>query len=126
MPEKITQRSIKNLASSPGERIIWDSELKGLGVRRTEAGAISFFLNYRAHGRQRRYKIGRVPEWTAEAARAEAAKIKPKIDSEGYDPLEAKQRARGEPMFNDLATEYQEKHYSEHSHSTRRNDKQML
>jgi integrase len=126
MAEKITQRTIKNLASSEDvNHIVWDSELKGFGVRRTETGAVSFFLNYRAHGRQRRYKIGRAPEWTAEAARAEAARIKPRIDSEGYDPLEAKQRAQGEPTLHDLTDEYQ-KHREDKSASTRRNDKQAI
>jgi integrase len=126
MAEKITQRTIKNLATSEGgNRIVWDSELKGFGVRRTDAGAVTFVLNYRAHGRQRRYKIGRAPEWTAEAARAEAAKIKPRIDSEGYDPLEEKQRASGEPTLRDLAKEYLERHYSADSRGKLR-DKQTL
>jgi integrase len=101
--QKITQRLVKELANTEGEnRIVWDAELKGFGVRVTANGAISYFLNYRSHGRQRRYKIGNHPEWTAEAARAEAAEIKPKI-KKGYDPLEEEQKARGEPTLRDLA-----------------------
>ena len=124
--QKITQRLVKELAGEKGQdRIVWDSELKGFGIRRTTAGAITFILNYRAHGRQRRYKIGRAPEWTADAARAEAAKIKPKIDSEGYDPLEAKQRAKDEPALKELTEEYL-KHRTDKSASTQRNDKQMV
>jgi integrase len=116
MAEKITQRTIKNLEVPEGKnRIVWDSELKGFCVRITPSGAISFFLNYRSHGRQRRYKIGNPPEWSADAARAEAAKIKPRIDAEGYDPLEEKQRARGEPTLRDLSKEYLERHYSTNS-----------
>ena len=128
MAQKITQRTIKNLdVPEQGNRLVWDSELKGFGVRVTETGAVSFFLNYRAHGRQRRYKIGNAPEWTAEAARAEAAKLKPRIDSEGFDPLEAKQRARGEPTLRDLATEYLERHYSANGNAhTKLRDKQTI
>jgi integrase len=128
MAEKINQRLIKNLdAPERGNRIVWDSELKGFGIRITQAGAITFILNYRAHGRQRRYKIGRAPEWSAEAARAEAAKLKPRIDSEGYDPLEEKQRARGEPTLCDLGKEYLERHYPvATSRNSLRNDRQML
>lgn len=128
MAVKITQRTIKNLEVPESKnRIIWDSELKGFGVRVTPGGAISFFLNYRSHGRQRRYKIGNPPEWSADAARAEAAKIKPRIDAEGFDPLEAKQRAQGEPTLQDLATEYQERHYSANGNShTKARDKQMI
>jgi integrase len=122
---RITQRTVKALATSEEiDRIIWDSELKGFGVKRTASG-VTYFLNYRSHGRQRRFKIGNAPEWTVEAARAEAAKIKPRIDSEGYDPLEAKQKARGEPTLHDLAVEYL-KHREDKSASTRRNDKAAI
>jgi integrase len=128
MAVKITQRTIKNLSpAESGNRIVWDSELKGFGVRITPAGAVTFILNYRAHGRQRRYKIGRAPEWTAEAARAEAAKIKPRIDAEGFDPLEEKRKACGEPTLRDLEKEYLERHYSpDASANSKRNDRQML
>src|SRR5229473_1004123 len=128
MSQKITQRTIKNLRpAESGNRIIWDSELKGFGVRITPAGAVTFILNYRAHGRQRRYKIGRAPEWSAEAARAEAAKIKPRIDSQGYDPLEEKRKACGEPTLRDLGKEYLERHYSpDASANSKRNDRQMF
>src|SRR5262249_29097432 len=124
--QKITQRLANELAKADGDGcIVWDSELKGLGIRRTSGGALAFILNDRVHGRQRREKIVRFPEWTAEAARAEAAKIKPRIDSEGYDPLEAKQLARGEPTLAELSKEYL-KQRQDKSASTRRNDKQML
>lgn len=128
MAAKINQRTVKNLtAPEGGSRIIWDSELKGFGVRITPAGAISFILNYRVHGRQRRYKIGRHPEWTAEAARAEAAKLKPRIDSEDYDPLQKKQNARGEPTMGDLAAEYLERHAAVKKRpGSLRNDREMI
>jgi len=127
MGQKITQRTIKNLAvPEDGNAIVWDSELKGFGLRVTANGAISYFLNYRAHGRQRRYKIGNHPEWSAEAARAEAAEIKPKI-KKGYDPLEEEQKARGEPTLRDLATEYLERHYSANGNAhTKLRDKQTI
>jgi integrase len=122
---RINQRTVKALSTSEEiDHIIWDSELKGFGVKRTASG-VTYFLNYRSHGRQRRFKIGNAPEWTAEAARAEAARIKPRINSEGYDPLEAKQKARGEPTLHDLAEEYL-KHREDKSASTNRNDKAAI
>ena len=128
MTGKIVQRTIKNLvAPEAGTRIIWDSELKGFGVRITSAGVVSFILNYRVHGRQRRYKIGRHPEWTAEAARAEAARLKPRIDSEGFDPLQKKQNARGEPTVADLAEEYLVRHAAVNKRpGSLRNDREMI
>jgi integrase len=128
MAQKIVQRTVKNLTASQGASlIIWDSEIKGFGVRITPAGAITFILNYRVHGRQRRYKIGRHPEWTAEAARAEAARLKPRIDSEDFDPLEKKQNARGEPTVGDLAEEYLQRHAIPNKRpGSLRNDRQLL
>jgi integrase len=103
---------------------VWDSELKGFGVQVTAAGSISFFLNYRSHGRQRRYKIGNAPEWTADAARGEAAELKPRI-SKGYDPLEEKRKANSEPTLAELGAEYL-KIREDKSASTKRNDKAAI
>jgi integrase len=127
MVEKINQRTVKTLtAPEGGSRITWDSELKGFGVRVTPGGAITYVLDYRVHGRQRRYKIGRHPEWTAEAARRKAAELKPRI-AEGYDPLEAKQKASGEPTVADLATEYLERHAIPNKRpGSLRNDREMI
>ncbi|HUZ47304.1 MAG TPA: site-specific integrase, partial [Terriglobia bacterium] len=118
---------VKNLtAPKVGSRIFWDSELKGFGVRITAAGVISFILDYRVNGRQRRYTIGRNPEWTSEAARTEAASLKPRI-SKGYDPLQEKERARGEPTIAELAEEYLERHSIPNKRAgSLRNDRQML
>ena len=44
-------------------------EIAGFGLRVTEKGAKSFILNYVIHGRERRYTIGSLGEYTAETAR---------------------------------------------------------
>src|SRR5262249_46204814 len=67
----------------------------GFGVRITAQGAVSFILNYRIKGRERRYTIGRWPEWSADAARKEAEALRYEI-SRGSDPLAARERERGE------------------------------
>ena len=46
------------LAPAVGNRITYDEEVKGFGVRITSAGAKAFILNYRAAGRERRITIG--------------------------------------------------------------------
>jgi integrase len=127
MAAKINQRTVKNLTPpKAGSRIFWDSEIKGFGVRITAAGVISFILDYRVNGRQRRYTIGRNPEWTSEAARREAASLKPRI-SKGYDPLQEKEKARGEPTVSELATDYLERHSIPNKRAgSLRNDRQML
>lgn len=48
MAEKITDTLIKTLpAPDKGQRITYDRDVKGFGVRVTAAGARSFILNYR-------------------------------------------------------------------------------
>jgi integrase len=59
----------------------------------TAGGAKSFILNYRFNGRQRRYTIGRWPEWSVVAAVREARKLWQHIDR-GDDPLAEREAAR--------------------------------
>jgi integrase len=109
-----------------GNRIEWDAEVSGFGVRITAAGIVSFVLDYRIFGRQRRYTIGRYPELTATAARDEALTLKKRI-REGHDPMEERKEFRSEPTLGDLAVEYMasEKAQKKRANSIR-NDKRML
>ena len=98
MDQKLTDRLVKELeAPSGSNRIFYDQDVKGFGCRVTAAGARSFVLNYRTRGgRERRFTIGRFPEWKTSAARTEAAELKKRIDR-GEDPLaeiEADRRAK--------------------------------
>jgi hypothetical protein len=69
-------------------RVIYDPQLPGFGVRVTAAGVRSFVLNYRVrgNGRERRYTIGRFPNWRTSAARKRARELRCLIDM-GGDPL---------------------------------------
>jgi hypothetical protein len=76
----ITQRAVK--AAKPpanGNHIHYDDQLRGFGLRVTAANVNSFVLNYSIAGRERRFTIGRWPEWSADAARAEAPQWRGKI-----------------------------------------------
>jgi integrase len=127
MKRRIVQQVIAKLdAPKNGNRITWDREVPGFGARITSAGIISFVLEYRFHGRKRRYTIGRHPELTATAARERAVQLRVGI-MDGYDPLEARQQDRLEPTVNDLATEYLERHAVTHKRaSSVRNDREMI
>ena len=79
MRGKITKRSVDALkaAADGAEAVLWDSELKGFGVRVQRGGAKSYVLHYRAGtGRGaplRKLTIGRHGSpWTPETARREA------------------------------------------------------
>jgi hypothetical protein len=103
MKRRILQQVIAKLESpKQGNRITWDREVPGFGVTVTSAGVISFVLEYRIHGRKRRYTIGRYPELTATAARERAMQLRVGI-MDGYDPLEVRQQDRLEPTVNDLS-----------------------
>jgi integrase len=127
MAERITQRTIANLRlPTRGNRILYDREIPGFGVRITPAGAVSFILNYRIRGRERRYTIGRHPELTVTAARERAMQRRVEV-MDGYDPLEARQQDRLEPTVNELATEYLNRHAVTHKRaSSVRNDREMI
>jgi integrase len=124
---QITQRSVKNLkAPKEGNTIRYDDQIQGFGVRITARGIVAFILNYRIAGRERRYTIGRYPEWSADAARDEALELRAKI-RKGADPLEERESSRTEPLMSDLANDYVERHALPHKrHGSVRNDRQML
>src|ERR1035437_9075584 len=127
MGKRIVEKLIKKMdAPEQGNRIEWDSEIPGLGVRITASGVTSFILDYRISGRQRRYTIGRHPELTIAAARIEAGELRARIRN-GRDPMEERNQSRVEPTLGDLATEYLERHAEPNKRpSSLRDDRQMI
>ncbi len=109
MPERITDKLVKGLEPpASGNRIIWDTEVKGFGIRATAAGVKSFVLNYRnGDGDLKRFTIGPYGrnEWSVEAARKEAGELKKNIAG-GKDPLEDKRKARDADTVNQLCDRY--------------------
>jgi integrase len=83
-----------------------DSECPGFAIRVTAAGRKAFTLDYRMHGRNRRYTIAAWPEYNATAARQKAIDLRKDI-AEGIDPLEEKRgttvAALGEDYMEHLA-----------------------
>lgn len=106
MAERLTDRHVKALpAPAKGNKIFYDSEVAGFGLRATAAGAKAFVLNYRVGGRERRVTIGSFPDWTASAARDEAKALKRRIDR-GEDPAGERQAEREAPTVGDLCDRY--------------------
>lgn len=78
MPQrvKITLRLIAGLKATSKDLFVWDSEVIGFGLRVRPSGHKTYILQYRHHGRARRYTIGaHGSPWTAETARAEALRL---------------------------------------------------
>ena len=111
MSQKLTDTIVKALpAPDKGNRISYDTDVKGFGCRVTANGARSFILNYRTKaGRERRYTIGQFPAWKVAAARAEAAELKKRVDR-GEDPMGEFEAARDAPTVADLCERFEAEH----------------
>jgi integrase len=123
----LSNKLVKTLTRpQQGNRIVYDTQIPGFGVRLTAGGAISFVLNYYIHGRERRLTVGKYPEWSVIAARNRALELRKKI-SDGIDPLVERENDRTQLTMNDLCIEYMEHHALVHKrpHSVR-DDRQMI
>lgn len=112
---------------SRGNRIVYDAEVKGFGVRITYNGARSFVLNYRNRdGTARRLTIGSYPDWPVANARSEAARLKRIID-QGADPLAEQREQRLAPDVSALAERYVTEHALPHKRpASVRDDKRLI
>lgn len=120
--ERLTDKIVKGLPTpARGNRITYDTKLKGFGARVTAAGAIAFVLNYRrkADGLERRYTIGGFPAWSVGAARDEAGRLKRAIDG-GADPVGEHQATREAPTIADLCARFEAEHIPKLRPSTER------
>jgi integrase len=116
MRGKITKRSIDALrpAADGAEAVLWDSELKGFGVRVQRGGTKSYLLHYRAGtGRGaplRKLTIGRHGSpWTPEAARSEAKRLLGMIEG-GADPAADKLARKQAPTIAVLSERFLAEH----------------
>jgi integrase len=107
---RLTKRTID--AVSPGDQpvVLYDTELKGFGIRIAPGGARSWFVEYRpgAGGRavaKRRMVLGSAsaltPDEARKAARAALASVRL-----GQDPAAARNRARDMPTFSAFVERY--------------------
>ena len=110
MAERLTEiRARKELAPARGQTILWDTDVKGFALRVTPGGAKSFLLDYRVDGRQRRITIGSFPDWSVQAARTKAKKLKQEVDG-GHDPMGQRHADRVAPTLQDLWERYEIEH----------------
>ena len=72
---KITKRAVDALSPAERERIVWDDDIKGFGVRVHPTGRKVYIVKYRHEGRSVKVTIGPHGPVTPAAARARAAEI---------------------------------------------------
>jgi integrase len=111
MQGKITKRAVDGLVpAGEAETVLWDTEVKGFGIRARAGGGKSYILHYRAGtGRGaalRKLTIGKHGSpWTPETARAEAKRLLAEVAA-GRDPATARHEARKALTFGELIDLY--------------------
>lgn len=105
---KLTKRLVDAAEAGTTETFLWDSEVKGFGVRVKPAGSKSFVLKYRIGTQTKRHTIGKVGSpYTVEEARKIAADLLRDI-RHGADPAVTKAQARSAPTVADVCAWYLE------------------
>jgi integrase len=93
---RLTKRVVDAIAAEPrsANRVIWDDDLNGFGLRVRASGSISYVAVYRTGGRKRWFTIGSPGgAWTPDQARQKAAEIL--LDAKkGEDPQTARTEMR--------------------------------
>src|SRR5215216_5120650 len=128
MADRLSEQFVKRLAPPErGNKITYDSDVKGFGIRVTASGGRSFILNYRrkSDGLERRYTIGSIPAWSVSAAREEAKRLKRVIDG-GGDPVGEHKAARAAPTVADMCARFAEEYLPRKRHSTQQSYQQQI
>ena len=112
----LTTRIIEEARLQPKPYLLWDSEVKGLGVRVNPKGRKSFFINCRIRRRARRMNIGNANGPFAISlteARRLATERYIQMRSQGVDPLELRREHRLGPTVSDALDLYFAKYVPE-------------
>lgn len=128
-PFRISKSTVAKLtAPATGNKVHFDTEPRGFGVRVTAAGAKSYVLRYRNHrGQERRWTIGTCDAWEPEAARTKAKATLFRIENEKYDPLDEQAEDRAAQTVDELLNDYVEsERFKAKAESTQAIDKGRL
>jgi hypothetical protein len=76
MQARVTKRVVDAAAPTGRDQFVWDTDVKGFGLKVTPVGRKVYLLQTRVGGRLRRYTIGtHGSPWTPDAARSEALRL---------------------------------------------------
>lgn len=112
MLTKITKRAVDAVQPNGADQFLWDSDLKGFGLKVTAGGNKVYILQYRKGGRgapTRRVTIGRHGALTPDQARKEAAQLSGAV-AHGADPAAARSAEKAAPTVTALTEQFLAEH----------------
>ena len=102
----LTEKRIRDARPESRTRILWDAQVKGLGVRITPGGVKSYVLFYQVGDRKRLATLARTAEINLRAARELAGEELAAIRSGRADPLKRRRDAQTAPTVNEGLDRY--------------------
>jgi integrase len=103
---KLTKRAIDAAKPEDTDRVLWDDELRGFGLRIKPSGLKSFVIQFRnRQGQSRRLTVGQSGRLTPHEARREARRLLSDVER-GLDPVERRIEERNAITVGDLCHEY--------------------
>lgn len=106
----LTSKTVEGLKPTVGKQVdFFDANLPSFGIRVSAQGKKSWFMMYRTGGRLRRYTIGPFPSISLADARSKAKELF-QVVAKGDDPAYTKREERLAETFEQLASDYLEKH----------------
>ena len=97
----LTERVVRDAKPDGQTRIVWDSTVKGLGLRISTKGTKAYVLSYRINGRKRIITLARASEISLKEVREIAGDQLVSVRTGQDDPLEKRQEARKAPTVAD-------------------------
>lgn len=123
----LTKRSIDSASPKQHEFHLWDTTIRGFGLRVHPSGTKTFILKKRTvAGHQIKLTIGRFGELTVDQARKRALELAADI-VKGQNPADKRRESRRNPRFSDFAAWYIANHCEvKNKPTTLRNNRSMI
>lgn len=113
MKQKLTKTSVEKIQPGNQDKIVWDTDVKGFGVKVTPRGRRSYFVRYRVgggrNGRQRKPTIGTHGIITCDQAR-DMARRTLAAARDGKDPYQERKTQINAETVGDFWVVYRQRH----------------